>query len=39
MILMICAILSTGPLWRGIRKSSESMIWAAARLRDFDTLR
>ena len=37
--LIICAIVSTGPLWRGIRTSSESMMWDPARLRACDTLR
>ena len=38
-LLIICAIKSTGPLWRGIGTSSESMIWAPARMRACDTLR
>ena len=36
---IICAIVRTGPLWRGIRKSSENMMGAPARLRACDTLR
>ena len=32
--LVICAIVSTGPLWRGIGDSSESIMWAPAQLRD-----
>ena len=31
-LLIICAIVRTGPLCRGIRTSSESMMWAPARL-------
>ena len=30
--LIICAIVRTGLLWRGIWTSSESMMWAPARL-------
>ena len=37
--LIICAIVRTGLLWRGIRTSSESMIWAPARLWACETLR
>ena len=37
--LIICAIVRTGPLWRGIRMSSESMMRDPARLRACDTLR
>ena len=36
--LIICVMVRTGPLWRGIRTSSESMMWAPARLRDLLTL-
>ena len=36
--LMICAMVRTGPLWRGIGKSSESIMWAPARLQDLLTL-
>ena len=39
MFLIICAIVRTGPLWRGIRTSSDSMMWSPARLQDCDTLR
>ena len=37
--LMICAIVRTGPLWRGIGTSSESMMWAPAQLQALHTLR
>ena len=37
--LVICAVVWTEPLWRGIGTSSEIMIWAPARLWDCDTLR
>ena len=38
MFLIICAIVRTGPLWRGIGTSSESMMWAPARMRAWDML-
>ena len=38
MFLIICVIVRTGPLWRGIGTSSESMMLALARLRDWYTL-
>ena len=37
--LIICVIVRTGPLWRGIRTSYESMMWDPARLWACDTLR
>ena len=37
--LNICAIVRTGPLWRGIGTSSEGMMWDPARLQACDTLR
>ena len=37
--LIICAIVRTGPLWRGIMTSSESMMWDPERLQACDTLR
>ena len=37
--LIICAIVRTGLLWRGIGTSSESMMWDPARLQDWYTLR
>ena len=30
--LMICVMVRTGPLWRGIRTSSDIMMWGPARL-------
>ena len=30
--LMICAMARTGPLWKGIGTSSESMTWELERL-------
>ena len=38
-LLMICAIVRTGPLWRVNSTSSERMMWASARLRACDMLR
>ena len=35
MFLMICAILRTGTLWRGIGAPSESMMWASTQLQEF----
>ena len=37
--LIICTIVRTGPLWRGIGTSSEIMMWDLAWLRACDTLR
>ena len=37
-LLIICVIVRTGPLWRGIGTSSERMIWDPARMRACDTL-
>ena len=37
--LMICVMVGTGPLWRGIGTSSESMMWAPERLRALLALR
>ena len=37
--LIICAIMRTGPLWRGIGKSSESMIWVPVQLQAWNTFR
>ena len=37
--LIICAIVGNGMLWRGIGKSSESMMWAPTLLWAWDTLR
>ena len=36
-LLIICANVRTGLLWRGIWTSSESMMWDPARLRACDT--
>ena len=38
-LLMICAMVRTGPLWRGIGTSSESTMWAPERMRALLTLR
>ena len=38
-VLMICAIVKTGPLSFGFGSFSESNICAPARLLDFDSLR
>ena len=37
--LMICAMVRTGTLWRGIGTSSDSMMWSPVRLRALLTLR
>ena len=37
--LIICAVVRTGPLWRGTGTYSESMMWAPTRLQACDTLR
>ena len=39
MFLIICVMVRTGPLWRGIATSSESMIWAPEWLWDLLMLR
>ena len=39
MLLIICAIVRTGPLYRVIGKYYESMVWAPVVLRACDTLR
>ena len=33
--LIVCAIVRTGPLWRDIGTSFESMMWAPAQLQDW----
>ena len=38
-VLIICAIVRNGPLWRGIGTSSDSMMWDPARLQAWDALR
>ena len=37
--LIICTIVRTGPLWRGIGTSSKIMMWAPENLWDCNTLR
>ena len=39
MFLMIFAMVRTRPMWGGIRDSSESILWAPARLRALIMLR